>query len=67
MNEPLRHEGYTFFQASFSQTAQGETSVLAVVQNYGRLFPYISSIIMSLGLLIHLLMQLPKLIKRKAT
>ena len=66
MNEPLRHEGYTFFQASFSQTALGETSVLAVVQNYGRLFPYISSIIMSLGLLIHLLMQLPRLIKRRA-
>ncbi len=65
MNEPLRHKGFTFFQASFSQTLEGETSVLAVVQNYGRLFPYISSLIMSFGLLIHLLMQLPKLIKSR--
>ena len=63
MNEPLRHKGFTFFQASFSQTSEGETSVLAVVQNYGRLFPYISSIVMCLGLLIHLLLQLPRLIK----
>ena len=66
MNEPLRHNGYTFFQASFSQSSEGETSILAVVKNYGRLFPYISSIIMSIGLLIHLLLKLPILIKRKA-
>ena len=65
MNEPLRHASYTFFQASFSQSASGETSVLAVVKNYGRLFPYISSLIMSFGLLIHLLLQLPKLLTSK--
>tara|TARA_Y100001970_G_scaffold284767_1_gene402838 strand:- start:3550 stop:4659 length:1110 start_codon:yes stop_codon:yes gene_type:complete len=65
MNEPLRYKGYTFYQASFSQSEFGETSILAVVKNYGRLFPYISSIIMSIGLLIHLLIKLPILIKRK--
>ena len=65
MNEPLRHESYTFFQASFSQSKSGETSILAVVKNYGRLFPYISSLIMSFGLLIHLLLQLPKLLSPK--
>ena len=65
MNEPLRHESYTFFQASFSQSESGETSILAVVKNYGRLFPYISSLIMSFGLLIHLLLQLPKLLSSK--
>jgi hypothetical protein len=65
MNEPLRHESYTFFQASFSQSKSGETSILAVVKNYGRLFPYISSLIMSFGLLIHLLLQLPKLLSSK--
>ncbi|MBC8312068.1 MAG: cytochrome c biogenesis protein ResB [Candidatus Marinimicrobia bacterium] len=65
MNEPLRHESYTFFQASFSQSESGETSILAVVKNYGRLFPYISSLIMSFGLLIHLLMQMPKLLTSK--
>ena len=65
MNEPLRHAGYTFFQASFSQSEGGEISILAVVKNYGRLFPYISSLIMSLGLLIHLLLQMPKLLTTK--
>ena len=65
MNEPLRHAEYTFFQASFSQDESGEISVLAVVKNYGRLFPYISSLIMSFGLLIHLLMQMPRLFVSK--
>ena len=65
MNEPLRHKGYTFFQASFIDDSEVETTVLATVKNYGRLFPYISSIIMSVGLLIHLLVMMPKMVKRK--
>ena len=32
-----------------------ETTVLATVKNYGRMFPYISSIIMCIGILVHLL------------
>ena len=40
-------------------------NVLATVKNYGRLFPYISSIIMSIGLLIHLLMSIPSTLKSK--
>ena len=59
MNEPLRHKGYTFFQSSFIESMEGETTVLAAVKNYGRLFPYISSIIMCIGLLFHLSMKLP--------
>ena len=65
MNEPLRHLDYTFFQASFIEELSGESTVLAVVKNYGRLFPYISSIIMSIGLLVHLLFNLPKTISKK--
>ena len=64
MNEPLRHRGYTFYQASFVEGLEKETTVLATVKNYGRMFPYISSIIMSIGLLIHLLLNLPKMLKR---
>ena len=66
MNEPLRHKGYTFFQASFIDDSEIETTVLATVKNYGRLFPYISSIIMSIGLLIHLLLMMPKMVKGKS-
>ncbi|MBF0197727.1 MAG: cytochrome c biogenesis protein ResB [Planctomycetes bacterium] len=70
MNHPLRDEGYTFYQSSYMQQAGQEATVLAVVKNYGMLFPYISSIVMCIGLLIHLLILLPKLIqppKPKAT
>ena len=63
MNEPLRHKGYTFFQSSFIEGPDSETTVLAVVKNYGRLFPYISSIIMCIGLLFHLSQKLPDLFR----
>lgn len=55
MNQPLRYKGYTFFQSSFVQTPAGEMSVLAVVHNVGRIFPYLSGILMCLGLILHLL------------
>jgi len=64
MNEPLRHKGYTFFQSSFIEGPDSETTVLAVVKNYGRLFPYISSIIMCAGLLFHLSQKLPNLFNK---
>ena len=64
MNEPLRHKGYTFFQSSFIEGPNSETTVLAVVKNYGRLFPYISSIIMCIGLLFHLSQKLPDLFRK---
>lgn len=68
MNEPLRYQGHTFYQASFIVESDKETTVLAVVDNYGRLFPYISSIIMCIGLFIHLLLLIPGLFsfKKKA-
>ena len=65
MNEPLRHRGYTFYQASFTADDQGEATVLAVVQNSGRLFPYISSVIVCFGMLLHLFTRLPALARRK--
>lgn len=58
MNAPLRYKGYTFFQSSFLDTPNGEVSVLAVVWNVGRAFPYISGIVMCIGLLLHLFLRL---------
>lgn len=56
MNNPLRHDGYTFFQASFSQEQNGtERSTFAVVTNPGRVLPYVSSLTVFGGLLIHFL------------
>lgn len=57
MNEPLRYKGYTFYQASFSIRPDGEYSVLSVVRNKGRIFPYIASAILFAGLLLHVLIR----------
>ncbi len=54
MNQPLRYKGYTFYQSSFIEENNLETSVLAVVKNVGRAFPYLSSLIICIGLLIHI-------------
>ncbi|RPJ74755.1 MAG: hypothetical protein EHM20_10075 [Alphaproteobacteria bacterium] len=64
MNEPFRYKDYTFFQSSFSEGQEGETTNLAVVKNYGRIFPYISSIIICLGLLLHLFINSSQLFKK---
>jgi hypothetical protein len=61
MNEPLRYKGYTLYQASFMEGGPQAVSVLAVVKNMGRLFPYISSIVICIGMLINLCQRLPKL------
>ena len=58
MNEPLRYKGYTFFQSSFEQTLDTETTILAVVENKGWLFPYLGTIVIGIGLLLHLLLTL---------
>ncbi len=58
MNKPLRYKGYTFFQSSFEQRPDVEVTVLSVVQNTGRAFPYISTFIIFLGLLTHLFIRL---------
>tara|TARA_Y100001970_G_scaffold268272_1_gene359331 strand:- start:2845 stop:3957 length:1113 start_codon:yes stop_codon:yes gene_type:complete len=65
MNAPLRHKEYTFYQASFAELNDGrEATVLAVVKNSGKLFPYISSIIMCIGVLLQMIIRIPSLLKR---
>lgn len=56
MNAPLRYKGFTFYQSSFSENSEGEMSELAVVQNKAQWFPYVSSIILCLGVLWHLIL-----------
>lgn len=55
MNEPLRYKGYTIYQSSFDLSGDKPFTVLNVVENSGRLFPYIASFIMAAGLILHLL------------
>lgn len=66
MNRPLRHKDYTLFQSSYFVDSKGqEYSILAVVKNYARLFPYISSIVIFFGLISHFLIMLIKKSKKK--
>jgi hypothetical protein len=51
MNQPLRYDGKAFYQASFGK---GDTmSILQVVENPGWLIPYISTVLVTIGLLVH--------------
>jgi len=48
MNHPLRYEGLTFYQASFAN--QDRTSIFQVVRNPGWILPYVSVLLMGLGM-----------------
>ena len=50
MNNPLRYAGETFYQASFDTDNQG--TILQVVCNPGWLTPYLSCVLVGLGLVI---------------
>lgn len=58
MNQPLRYKGYTFYQSSFEQRPDIDVTILSVVQNKGRAFPYIATLIIFLGLLTHLIIHI---------
>jgi cytochrome c biogenesis protein ResB len=56
MNQPLRYDGKAFYQASFGK---GDTlSILQVVENPGWLLPYVSCVLVTLGLLFHFALSL---------
>lgn len=58
MNEPLKVEGYTLYQASFSMTpGQKPVSVLSVNKDPGRAIKYLGSLILSLGIVTFTLMR----------
>jgi hypothetical protein len=55
MNHPMRYRDYSFFQSSLIEDNKRRATVLAVVKNSGRIFPYLASIIMCIGMLIHIM------------
>ena len=66
MNNPLRYDGETFYQASYDPDNQG--TVLQVVRNPGWLTPYFACVIVSIGLLWQFLSHLFRFAtKRKTT
>lgn len=54
MNEPLKHEGFTFYQASFERNEKGEAvvSVLSVNHDPGRALKYLGSLLIVLGAIV---------------
>lgn len=58
MNNPLRYKNYTVYQASYDTDSKGRKfSTLAVVENPARFLPYISCLMVFVGLSLHFLIQ----------
>lgn len=64
MNNPLRYEGETFYQAGFLPNDKG--TILQVVRNPGWLMPYLSCLVVSFGLLLHFGMHLNTFLNKRA-
>lgn len=65
MNHPLRYQGLTFYQSGFAN--DDTTTILQVVRNPARTFPYISCAMVSAGLLWVFSAHLLKAISRRDT
>jgi ResB-like family len=63
MNEPLRYAGETFYQAGFFPNEKG--TILQVVNNPGWLMPYISCVIVALGMIFHFGLHLVEFLQRR--
>lgn len=62
MNRPLRYRGETFYQSGVN----GRTTILQVVRNPGWLLPYVSCIVVALGMIVHFTLNLTTFLKRRA-
>lgn len=63
MNHPLRYRGETYYQASYKPDESG--TVLQVVENPGWLLPYLSCVLVTLGLLLQFGFSLSRSLKRR--
>jgi hypothetical protein len=66
MNEPLRYQGITFYQGSYDPN-DPRVSILQVVRNPGWLTPYISCVLVGLGLTWQFLMHLIGFVHERKT
>lgn len=63
MNNPLRYGGATYYQASL--TPDDSATMLQVVRNPGWLTPYLSCVLVALGLTVQFSIHLLKFVKRR--
>lgn len=64
MNQPLRYAGKTYYQSSFGKN--DTLSIFQVVENPGWVIPYVSCVLVALGLLIHFAFVLRRFQSRRA-
>jgi hypothetical protein len=64
MNQPLRYEGKAFYQSSFGKN--DTLSILQVVENPGWLLPYVSTVLVMIGLGIQFGITLRRSLRRRA-
>ena len=65
MNNPLRYEGETFYQASFDTDNEG--TILQVVKNPSWLAPYAACVLVSLGLVIQFMTHMLGFVRKRRT
>lgn len=65
MNNPLRYDGFTFYQASF-EPGNDKVTVLQVVRNPSWLIPYLACSVMTLGLIWQFWIHLSGFIAKRA-
>ena len=53
MNNPLRYDGTTFYQADLRSTRTEKGTVLQVVTNPGWMTPYVGCMFVAVGMLAH--------------
>lgn len=68
MNEPLKHKGFTFYQASFEKDERGRpvTSILSVNYDPGRWLKYLGSFLIVLGTILLFYFKRVKWIKKRS-
>jgi ABC-type transport system involved in cytochrome c biogenesis permease subunit len=64
MNDPLRYAGEAFFQSSFDSATEA-TTILQVVRNPGWFIPYVSCVMVGVGMLVHFGMYLIAFLRKK--
>lgn len=64
MNNPLRHAGLTFYQASFEKG--DKVTILQVVRNPGWILPYVACVMMAVGLVLQFGMHLVGFVRKRA-
>jgi hypothetical protein len=65
MNDPLRYRGETFYQGGFDPRTE-TTTILQVVKNPGWILPYVSCVLVSLGMILHFGIYLIQFLLRRA-